>query len=119
MRAAEVKVDWDAWAAHSLADGVSSRLAIVLGPSPVGPEPMRRDGRPDNGSLFDGTGVRTRIDKHAINASVLAAIGARGDGKTGAAIHTKQGRRKLAFALAAPHGSFERWMGRRIRLRPL
>ena len=48
---------------------ISSALAIVLGPMA------------DNGSLLDGTVIRTRLDKKATNISVPAAIGVRRDGQ--------------------------------------
>jgi transposase-like protein len=53
----KVKVDWDAWAARSLADEDIVRL------------------------ILDGTVIRTRLDKKATNISVLAAIGVRRDGQ--------------------------------------
>ena len=49
----KVKVDWDAWCAHSLAD--EDIVQLVL----------------------DGTVIKTRLDKKATNISVLAAIGVR------------------------------------------
>jgi transposase-like protein len=53
----KVKVDWDVWAARSLADEDIVRL------------------------ILDGTVIRTRLDKKATNISVLAAIGVRRDGQ--------------------------------------
>ena len=53
----KVKVDWDAWAARSLADEDVVRL------------------------ILDGTVIRTRLDRKAANISVLAAIGVRRDGQ--------------------------------------
>ncbi len=53
----KVKVDWDAWAARSLAE------EDVVRP------------------ILDGTVIRTRLDKKAANISVLAAIGVRRDGR--------------------------------------
>jgi transposase-like protein len=52
-----VKVDWDAWCARSLADEDIIRI------------------------ILDGTVIKTRIDKKATNISVLAAIGLRRDGQ--------------------------------------
>jgi putative transposase len=48
---------------------ISSALAIVLGPMA------------DNGSLLDGTVIKTRLDRKATNISVPAAIGVRRDGQ--------------------------------------
>lgn len=53
----KVKVDWDAWAARSLAEEDIVRL------------------------ILDGTVIRTRLDRKATNISVLAAIGVRRDGQ--------------------------------------
>ena len=53
----KVKTDWDAWATRSLADENIVRV------------------------IFDGTVVKTRIDKKATSISVLAAIGVRRDGQ--------------------------------------
>ncbi len=53
----KVKVDWDAWCARSLAGEDIARL------------------------IFDGTVIRTRLDRKATNISVLAAIGVRRDGQ--------------------------------------
>lgn len=53
----KVKVDWDAWAARSLAGEDIVRL------------------------ILDGTVIRTRLDRKVTNISVLAAIGVRRDGQ--------------------------------------
>jgi transposase-like protein len=53
----KVKVDWDAWATRSLAEEDIVRL------------------------ILDGTVIRTRLDRKAMNISVLAAIGVRRDGQ--------------------------------------
>jgi len=53
----EVKVDWDAWTARSLAEEDIVRL------------------------ILDGTVIRTRLDRKATNILVLAAIGLRRDGQ--------------------------------------
>lgn len=53
----QVKVDWDAWCARSLADEDIVRL------------------------ILDGTMIRMRLDRKATNVSVLAAIGVRSDGQ--------------------------------------
>lgn len=53
----KVKVDWDAWAARSLAGEDIVRL------------------------ILDGTVIKTRLDRKATNISVLAAIGVRRDGQ--------------------------------------
>src|SRR6056297_1563730 len=53
----KVKVDWDAWAARSLADEDIVRL------------------------ILDGTVIKTPLDRKATNISVLAAIGVRRDGQ--------------------------------------
>ena len=56
-RAAQVKVDWDAWVTRSLIDEDIVRL------------------------ILDGTVIKTRLDKKATNISVLAAVGVRRDGQ--------------------------------------
>jgi len=53
----EVKVDWDAWCARSLAGGDIVRL------------------------ILNGTLIKTRLDRKAANISALAAIGVRRDGQ--------------------------------------
>ena len=53
----KVKVDWDAWCVRNLADEDIVRL------------------------ILDGTVIRTRLDRKAVNISVLAAIGVRRDGQ--------------------------------------
>ena len=68
-RAAQVKVDRDAWCARSLADEDIVRFGPSLGRIAFG------------ASLLDGTVIKTRIDKRATNISVLAAIGVRRDGQ--------------------------------------
>ena len=92
----KVKSDWDAWCARSLADEDiirARRRQWLLEPSPIGLEPMAprwataTHGRPDKGSLLDGTVIKTRIDRRATNISVPAAIGVRRDGATGPAFH--------------------------------
>jgi len=67
---AQVKVDWDAWCARSLADEDIIRL------------------------ILDGTVIKTRLDKKATNISVLAAIGVRRDGQKVIAFHHEYGRGK-------------------------
>ena len=53
----EVKTDWDAWSARSLADEPIVRL------------------------ILDGTVVRVRLDRKATSISLLVAIGVREDGQ--------------------------------------
>lgn len=53
----EVKVDWDAWCARSLAGADIVRL------------------------ILNGTLIKTRLDRKAANISALAAIGVRRDGQ--------------------------------------
>ena len=55
----KVKVDWDAWCVRNLADEDIVRL------------------------ILDGTVIRTRLDRKAVNISVLAAIDVRRDGQKG------------------------------------
>lgn len=65
----EAKVDWDAWCVRNLADEEIVRFARSLGRIAFA------------GSLLDGTVIGTRLDRTAVNISVLAAIGVRRDGQ--------------------------------------
>jgi transposase-like protein len=65
----KVKVDWDARCARSPADEDIVRFARSLGRIAFA------------GSLLDGTVIKTRLDRKAMNISVLAAIGVRRDGQ--------------------------------------
>ena len=57
MPGRKVKVDWDAWVTRDLACEDIVRL------------------------ILDGTVIKTRLDRKATNISVLAAMGARRDGR--------------------------------------
>jgi putative transposase len=66
----KIRTDWQAWSGRDLHDEDIVRL------------------------ILDGTVVRVKIDRRATAVSLLAAIGVRRDGETGAAGAQKHGRRE-------------------------
>lgn len=74
----KVKTDWEAWCGRDLAGEDVVRL------------------------ILDGTVVKTRIDRKATGIPVLAAIGVRRDGETGAAVDPQHGRREQSGLADVP-----------------